>query len=230
MYGNTHAVADAIAEGIGSEAEVRSVHEAGSLPAGIDLLVVGGPTHMHGLSSGMSRKMSASAAKEDGHARFGAFGDRGARSSGVAALAGECFVPGGSVRYAAGSITASHRLSGAWNLSPSATLGVHRGIDCELLCGRRGGAACRRGTRPGPGLGHRTRPPRVTKARTGCVISKEDQRWKLRPRPNQPPNRMRMSRSRSLRDRRSRASPTGSERTSRRPWFSAIRSSVVMSR
>lgn len=67
MYGNTHAVADAIAEGIGSEAEVRSVHEAGSPPEGIDLLVVGGPTHMHGLSSSMSRKMSASAAKEDGH-------------------------------------------------------------------------------------------------------------------------------------------------------------------
>lgn len=67
MYGNTHAVAVAIAQGIGSEAEVRSVHEVGSLPADIDLLVVGGPTHMHGLSSGMSRKMSVSAAKEDGH-------------------------------------------------------------------------------------------------------------------------------------------------------------------
>lgn len=68
MYGNTHAVADAIAEGIGGGAEVRSVHRAGSLQADVDLLVVGGPTHMHGLSSGMSRKMSATAAKEDGHA------------------------------------------------------------------------------------------------------------------------------------------------------------------
>ena len=68
MYGNTHAVAEAIAQGIGSEADVRSVHEVGSLPADVDLLVVGGPTHMHGLSSGMSRKMSASAAKEDGRA------------------------------------------------------------------------------------------------------------------------------------------------------------------
>lgn len=68
MYGNTHAVADAIAEGIGGEAEVRSVHDVGSLPADLDLLVVGGPTHMHGLSSGMSRKMSVTAAKEDGHA------------------------------------------------------------------------------------------------------------------------------------------------------------------
>ncbi len=68
MYGNTHAVADAIAEGIGGEVDVRSVHEMGPLPADVDLLVVGGPTHMHGLSSGMSRKMSANAAKEDGHA------------------------------------------------------------------------------------------------------------------------------------------------------------------
>ena len=68
MYGNTHAVADAIAAGIGDGAEVRSVHEAGSLSGDVDLLVVGGPTHMHGLSSGMTRKMSANAAKEDGHA------------------------------------------------------------------------------------------------------------------------------------------------------------------
>jgi hypothetical protein len=65
MYGNTRAVADAIAEGFGSDVEVRSVQEAGSVPGDVDLLVVGGPTHMHGLSTAMSRKMAASAAKED---------------------------------------------------------------------------------------------------------------------------------------------------------------------
>jgi hypothetical protein len=67
MYGNTHAVADAIAEGIGPEAavDVRPVHAVGAVPADLDLLVVGGPTHMHGLSTAMSRGMAASAAKED---------------------------------------------------------------------------------------------------------------------------------------------------------------------
>jgi hypothetical protein len=65
MYGNTHAVADAIAEGLGSAVEVRPAHAAGSMPADVDFLVVGGPTHMHGLSTALSRKMAVSAAKED---------------------------------------------------------------------------------------------------------------------------------------------------------------------
>ena len=67
MYGNTHAVADAIAAGIGPEADVDvcPVHAVGTVPADLDLLVVGGPTHMHGLSTAMSRSMAASAAKED---------------------------------------------------------------------------------------------------------------------------------------------------------------------
>ena len=63
MYGNTHAVADAIAAGLG--AETLPVHEAGKVPADLDLLVVGGPTHMHGLTTSLSRKMAVSAAKED---------------------------------------------------------------------------------------------------------------------------------------------------------------------
>ena len=67
MYGNTHAVADAVAEGIGPEADVdvRPVHAVGTVPADLDLLVVGGPTHMHGLSPVTSRGMAASAAEED---------------------------------------------------------------------------------------------------------------------------------------------------------------------
>ena len=63
MYGNTHAVA----AGLGPEAEVDicPVHAVGTVPADLDLLVVGGPTHMHGLSTAMSRSMAANAAKED---------------------------------------------------------------------------------------------------------------------------------------------------------------------
>ena len=36
--------------------------------AGADLLVVGGPTHMHGMATSFSRRMAVDAAREDGHA------------------------------------------------------------------------------------------------------------------------------------------------------------------
>ena len=48
-FGNTRAVAEAVAEGLG-DAEVRSVETAPDELAGIDLLVVGGPTHAFGMS------------------------------------------------------------------------------------------------------------------------------------------------------------------------------------
>jgi hypothetical protein len=70
MYGNTHAIADAVAEGArerGADATARSVAAIAGAPEGADLLVVGGPTHMHGLTSGMSRRAAADAATEDGH-------------------------------------------------------------------------------------------------------------------------------------------------------------------
>jgi flavodoxin len=67
MYGNTRAIAEAIAEGLGGS-PVRAVHEAGEAPEQRDLLVVGGPTHMHGLTTALSRRLAAEAAKEDGHA------------------------------------------------------------------------------------------------------------------------------------------------------------------
>jgi Flavodoxin len=69
MYGNTHAIASNIADGL------RATHEVTLVPVGeatlelltgADLLVVGGPTHMHGMSSASSRRMAArAAAKED---------------------------------------------------------------------------------------------------------------------------------------------------------------------
>jgi flavodoxin len=63
VYGNTRAIAEAIAEGLGGAA-VLPVSEAGPPNAG--LLVVGGPTHMHGMASSRSRQVAASAAEEDG--------------------------------------------------------------------------------------------------------------------------------------------------------------------
>jgi RNase H-fold protein (predicted Holliday junction resolvase) len=69
MYGNTHAIADAVAEGArqsGANVEVGAV-TAASPTDEVDLLVVGGPTHMQGLTSQLSRRLAADAAKEDEH-------------------------------------------------------------------------------------------------------------------------------------------------------------------
>ena len=63
MFGNTHAIADAIGRGIGEGLEpvdnvvVVPVVEAGRL-------VVGGPTHFHGMSSTHTRKWAASITKK----------------------------------------------------------------------------------------------------------------------------------------------------------------------
>jgi Flavodoxin len=65
MYGVTHEIADAIAEGAtegqpGVRAVCLRVGDADpERAAAADLLVVGGPTHMRGMSSGMTRKMAA---------------------------------------------------------------------------------------------------------------------------------------------------------------------------
>ena len=60
MYGNTAAVARAVAEGIGSRgAEVLIVgvdHVSSADATGCDLLVVGGPTHAHAMSRTTTRR------------------------------------------------------------------------------------------------------------------------------------------------------------------------------
>ena len=65
MYGNTHVVASNVADGLRATHEVTLVPVAEAtedLVAEADLLVVGGPTHMHGLSSPATRRMAAQAA------------------------------------------------------------------------------------------------------------------------------------------------------------------------
>ena len=67
MYGNTHLIADAIGEGLRTtgEAVVVSVHDAdASLVAGADLMVVGGPTHVHGMSRPTTRDAAVAAADQ----------------------------------------------------------------------------------------------------------------------------------------------------------------------
>ena len=65
MYGNTRVVAASIADGLRDKCDVTLV-PVGAAWAGLvvaaDLLVVGGPTHMHGLSSAGSRQAAAKAA------------------------------------------------------------------------------------------------------------------------------------------------------------------------
>lgn len=68
MFGNTHAVAEAIAAGLDpvGEVTVGSTTAASFLDLeSADLLVVGGPTHMHGLSSKASRRSAQEDAGED---------------------------------------------------------------------------------------------------------------------------------------------------------------------
>jgi Flavodoxin domain len=71
MYGNTHLVADAVADGLrsvdGVDAEVVVVaHASADALAGADVVVVGGPTHVHGLSRPSTRKAAAEDAQKPG--------------------------------------------------------------------------------------------------------------------------------------------------------------------
>jgi hypothetical protein len=68
LYGNTHAVATAIADGMRGGGGVTVVQVAEATPdlvAEADLLVVGGPTHAHGMTSSYSRAEAIEAAADD---------------------------------------------------------------------------------------------------------------------------------------------------------------------
>ena len=69
MYGNTHLAAGNIADGLRETCEVTLVPVAGAtaeLVAGADLLVVGAPTHLRGLSTAASRQQAAQTAARRG--------------------------------------------------------------------------------------------------------------------------------------------------------------------
>jgi hypothetical protein len=74
MYGNTHTVALRIAEGLASAADVQvvAVSEAtGERVAAADLVVAGGPTHIHGMTSAMTRRQAVSPAVLEADAKKG---------------------------------------------------------------------------------------------------------------------------------------------------------------
>jgi hypothetical protein len=65
MYGNTHLIAEAIAEGLreyGEAAAVPVQRATEAMASGVDLVVVGGPTHAHGMSHESTRKGAIAAA------------------------------------------------------------------------------------------------------------------------------------------------------------------------
>ncbi len=67
MYGNTHKVADAIGAGLETAFDVSVVPVSEVSPevlAGADLVVVGGPTHAHGMSRASTRKAAVEAANK----------------------------------------------------------------------------------------------------------------------------------------------------------------------
>ena len=56
MWGNTRAVGDAVARGLGSDAVVVDVDEApATLPQDVDMVIVGGPTHAFSMSRSSTR-------------------------------------------------------------------------------------------------------------------------------------------------------------------------------
>ena len=69
MYGNTHAVAVNIAAGLSARHDVTLVPVTRATPeliATAGLLVIGGPTHLHGMSTPTSRRKAAGTARKQG--------------------------------------------------------------------------------------------------------------------------------------------------------------------
>jgi flavodoxin len=68
MYGNTHRIAEAIADGLQDLGRVvvgPTVETTPEILADVDLLVVGGPTHMHGMSNTASRRAAMETAEKN---------------------------------------------------------------------------------------------------------------------------------------------------------------------
>lgn len=68
MYGNTHEIAAAIAAGLETVGPVELMPLAAAVPrvhGDGDLLVVGGPTHIHGMSRAASRDSAVEVAEKD---------------------------------------------------------------------------------------------------------------------------------------------------------------------
>ncbi|MEX1168933.1 MAG: flavodoxin domain-containing protein [Chloroflexota bacterium] len=78
MFGNTRDVARAVADGVGARMPVELVEVADAptvIPADVSLLLIGGPTHAHGLSSAKTRADAAGRAGDKLVSRGGGLAD-----------------------------------------------------------------------------------------------------------------------------------------------------------
>jgi hypothetical protein len=83
MYGNTRRIADAIGSGLSSRFDVAVVPVSKAAPevlADADLVVAGGPTHVHGMSRASTRKSAVEAA---GQPESGLKAEPGAAGTGL---------------------------------------------------------------------------------------------------------------------------------------------------
>jgi hypothetical protein len=72
MWGNTRAVAEAVARGLGEGAVVANVDQTPSrLPADVDMLVLGGPTHALSMSRATTRHDAVERGATEGHETSG---------------------------------------------------------------------------------------------------------------------------------------------------------------
>lgn len=120
MYGNTHAVAISIAAGLSASHEVTLIpvnRATREVVAAADLVVAGGPTHMHGMSTAASRRMAADAAAKEGS---GLAMDPDADSPGIRGWLGGM----GAARGLAAAFDT--RLGGAPMLTGRASRGISR--------------------------------------------------------------------------------------------------------
>jgi len=124
LYGNTHIVANHIADGLrdGYEVTVLPVtEETIEMVNEADLLVVGGPTHIHGMSTNRSRQAAADAASKPGS---GLTLEPDSVGPGLPRLAAgdqsRAWRSGGRVRYPARRPAVLHRPRESRDLTPPA--------------------------------------------------------------------------------------------------------------
>lgn len=122
MFGNTHAIAEAVAKGLatGNEVKIVPVGEALRLPLeGVDLVVVGGPTHARGMSRRGTRRGAPGMAEKSGGALVM---DPGANGPGVR----EWLASLGRERARAAAFDT--RIKGPAVLAGRASRGIARGL------------------------------------------------------------------------------------------------------
>jgi hypothetical protein len=117
ILGNTELVARVVAEGLGSASEVEVVEVGAAptaIPTGVDLLVIGGPTHAHGMSNPDSRRSAAQKAQRpvisSGIGIREWLAAAGAAPAGVAAAAFDTRIKGPGLLWGSAAKAAAGRL------------------------------------------------------------------------------------------------------------------------